>query len=122
LWLAGMPHFDAILHALSSISTGGFSTRDTQLQAFGGGWISWILVAAMIFGSLPFVLYVEALRGRWRRLVLGAQVHGFFGILALFAAAGFLWLWLERGERAGASLEHAIFSIASFMSGTGYVS
>src|SRR6185503_18844401 len=90
LWGAGMPRFDAVLHAMTAISTGGFSTRDAQIQAFAGGWIPWVLACAMIFGSLPFVLYVEALRGRWRRLVLDAQVHGFFGILGAFAAAAFL--------------------------------
>lgn len=122
LWGAGMPRFDAVLHAMSAVSTGGFSTRDAQTQAFAGAWIPWILVAAMIFGSLPFVLYVEALRGRWRRLVLDAQVHGFLGILAAFAAAAFLWLWRARGEAVGASLEHGIFTVASILSGTGFVS
>jgi trk system potassium uptake protein len=122
LWGAGMPRFDAVLHAMTAISTGGFSTRDAQIQAFTGAWIPWILVAAMIFGSLPFVLYIELLRGRWRRLVLDAQVHGFFGILAAFAIAAALWLWLARGETPGASIEHAVFSVSSILSGTGFVS
>jgi trk system potassium uptake protein TrkH len=122
LWSAGMPRFDAVLHAMAAISTGGFSTRDAQILAFTGGWIPWILVAAMIFGSLPFVLYVEALRGRWRRLVLDEQVHGFFGILAAFAAGAFLWIWLGIGERVGAAAEHAVFTTTSILSGTGYVS
>jgi trk system potassium uptake protein TrkH len=123
LWGAGMPRFDAVIHAMTAISTGGFSTRDAQIQAFAGAWIPWILVGAMIFGSLPFVLYVEAMRGRWRRLVLDAQVHGFLGVLAAFAAAVFLWLWLgPRGEPLGAALEDGIFTVASILSGTGFVS
>jgi trk system potassium uptake protein TrkH len=121
LWSAGMPRFDAVIHAMTAISTGGFSTRDTQLEAFAGAWIPWIVTAAMIFGSLPFVLYVETLRGRWRRLVLDAQVHGFFGILAAFSAAAFLWLWLGSGERFGAALENAVFYVSSFLSCTGFV-
>jgi trk system potassium uptake protein TrkH len=121
LWSAGMPRFDAVLHAMTAISTGGFSTRDAQIGAFAGAWIPWILVAAMIFGSLPFVLYVEALRGRWRRLVLDAQVHGFLGILAAFAAAVFLWLWLGRSEAAEAAATHAVFTVTSILSGTGLV-
>lgn len=121
LWGAGMPRFDAVIHAMTAISTGGFSTRDAQIQAFAGSWIPWIVVAAMIFGSLPFVLYIEALRGRWRRLVLDAQVHGFIGILAAFALAAFLWLWLGLGEPFGAALENAIFDVTSFLSGTGFI-
>jgi trk system potassium uptake protein TrkH len=121
LWGAGMGRFDAVIHAMTAVSTGGFSTRDEQIEAFAGAWIPWIIVAAMIFGSLPFVLYVEALRGRWRRLLLDAQVHGFFGILAFCAVAAFLWLWLGRGERFGAALENAIFDVTSFMSCTGFV-
>ncbi len=121
LWAAGMPRFDAVVHALSSISTGGFSTRDAQIQAFAGAWIPWVLVLAMIFGSLPFVLYVEVLRGRWRRLLLDAQVHGFLGILAAFAGAVFLWLWLGRGDAAGPAASSAVFTVTSFLSGTGIV-
>ena len=121
LWGAGMPRFDAVLHAMTAISTGGFSTRDAQIEAFAGGWIPWILVGAMIFGSLPFVLYVEALRGRWRRLLLDAQVHGFFGILGAFAAAAFLWLRFGRNESFADAAEHSIFTVASILSGTGFV-
>lgn len=121
LLAAGMPRFDAALHAMTAISTGGFSTRDVQIQAFGGAWIPWILIAAMIFGSLPFVLYVEAMRGRWRRLVLDAQVHGFLGILGVFAAAVFLWLWLGRGDGIGTALTSGFFAVTSFLSGTGIV-
>jgi trk system potassium uptake protein TrkH len=117
-----MPRFDAVLHAMTAISTGGFSTRDAQLQAFAGAWIPWILVAAMIFGSLPFVLYVEAMRGRWRRLVLDEQVHGFLGILAAFAAATFLWLWLGRSDAPAAAAWNAVFTVTSILSGTGFVS
>jgi trk system potassium uptake protein TrkH len=121
LWGAGMPRFDAVLHAMTAISTGGFSTRDAQIQAFAGAWIPWILVACMIFGSLPFVLYLEAMKGRWRRLVLDDQVHGFFGILAAFAGAAFLWLWLAQGGGVGAAAEDAIFTVTSILSGTGLV-
>ncbi|MCW5771334.1 MAG: TrkH family potassium uptake protein [Rhodospirillaceae bacterium] len=121
LWGAGMPRFDAVIHAMTAVSTGGFSSRDVQVHAFAGSGIRWILVVCMIFGSLPFVLYVEALRGRWRRLLLDAQVHGFIGILAAFAAAGFLWLWLGRNEGAGTAIEQSVFAVTSFLSGTGFI-
>ncbi len=121
LWLAGMPRFDAVIHAMTAVSTAGFSTRDVQIEAFDGAAIPWLLIVLMIFGSLPFVLYIEALAGRWRRLVGDAQVHGFFGILAAFAALAFLWLWLDKREPAGAALQHALFTVVSIMTGTGFI-
>jgi trk system potassium uptake protein TrkH len=120
LWAAGMPSFDAAVHAMTSISTGGFSTRDAQLQAFDGALIPWIVVLAMIAGSLPFALYVEAMRGNVHRLVLDAQVRGFFAILGVFVLLAFLWLWQAHGAGLGRALEQSIFAVVSIMSGTGF--
>ncbi len=116
---AGMPGFDAVVHGMTSISTGGFSTRDAQLAAFSGSWIPWILVVAMIAGSLPFPLYAEVFRGRSRRLVRDQQVRGFFGILAGFAVLAVLWLWLGLDMPLERAAARAIFAVTSIMTGTG---
>ncbi len=122
LWAAGMPRFDAVVHAMTSISTGGFSTRDAQIEAFSGAAIPWIVVIGMIAGSLPFALYVETLRGNAHRLFLDAQIRGFFIVLGCFVVLAFLWLWQAKGLAAGGALEHSVFAVASIISGTGFLS
>ncbi|MBO3274390.1 TrkH family potassium uptake protein [Pseudomonas schmalbachii] len=78
---AGMSLFDALNHAMSAISTGGFSTSDQSLAKWHQPAVHWTAVVVMILGSLPFVLYVSTLRGNRRALIRDHQVHGFIGVL-----------------------------------------
>ncbi len=53
-WGAGMSPFDAVNHAMSAISTGGFSTSDQSLAKWKQPAVHWTAVVVMILGSLPF--------------------------------------------------------------------
>src|SRR5690606_2728198 len=63
---AGMPVFDAVLHAMSTLATGGFSSRTASVGAFGLPAVEWIICGFMFLGGLNFGLYYGLLRGRWR--------------------------------------------------------
>ncbi len=83
LMLSGMSPFDALCHALCSVSTGGFSTRPESIGAFGG----WLIPAAITFccviGSINFGLYPRALKDPLI-LLKNVQVRYFLA----FAAVG----------------------------------
>lgn len=119
LWAAQMAPFDAINHAMTSIATGGFSTRDASIGAYPP-LIQWILFVAMIIGSLPFVFYIDAVRGRFDPLAKDSQVRVFLGVLAIAILLVFLWLIFDRGESMGAAITKAAFNVTSVMTGTGY--
>jgi trk system potassium uptake protein TrkH len=122
LWIAGMSGFDALCHAMTSISTGGFSNRDASIGAYAEPMIRWILVAAMVAGCLPFVFYIDAVRGKLRPLVKDSQVRTFLAVLGLAVLAVFAWLWAVRDEPGVAALQKAAFNVTSVMTGTGYAS
>ncbi|KAI3486829.1 hypothetical protein L1887_49624 [Cichorium endivia] len=92
LWIAGMTAFEAFNHAMSLISTGGFSTSDASLGHWTQPAIHWIAVVIMILGSLPFTLYVATLRGNRRALLKDHQVRGFIGFLIVTWLAVGTWL------------------------------
>jgi trk system potassium uptake protein TrkH len=122
LWLAGMSGFDALCHAMTSISTGGFSNRDASIGAYTEPAIHWILVVAMIAGCLPFVFYIDAVRGKLRPLVQDSQVRTFLTVLGIAVLTVFAWLWAVRDEPGVAALQKAAFNVTSVMTGTGYAS
>ncbi|MNQ26266.1 Trk system potassium uptake protein TrkH [compost metagenome] len=95
LWLAGMTPFEAVNHAMSLISTGGFSTSDSSLGHWTQPAIHWVAVVIMILGSLPFALYVASLRGHRGALLKDQQVRGFIGFLVTTWLAIGTWLWLH---------------------------
>ncbi|MCY4396772.1 MAG: TrkH family potassium uptake protein [Rhodospirillaceae bacterium] len=119
LWAAQMAPFDAVNHAMTSIATGGFSTRDASIGAYPP-LIQWILFVAMIIGSLPFVYYIDAVRGRVDPLAKDSQVRVFLGVLAAAILLVFAWLVFDRDETMGAAITKAAFNVTSVMTGTGY--
>ncbi|WP_165665600.1 TrkH family potassium uptake protein [Metapseudomonas otitidis] len=94
-WLAGMTPFDAANHAMSLISTGGFSTSDNSIANWKQPAVHWVAVVVMMAGSLPFTLYVATLRGHRKALLRDHQVRGFVGFLVATWLFFGTWLWLN---------------------------
>lgn len=117
----GMSAFDAVAHAMSTISTGGFSTHDASLGYFKSAAIDYAAIVFMLAGSLPFVLYVRVLAGDFSRLVANTEVRLFFCLVAGFTFIGFFEEvrgGIAHGETA---LRWALFNVVSIMSTTGFV-
>jgi trk system potassium uptake protein len=121
-WYAGMVPFDAAAHAMTTIATGGFSTRDASIGGFGSAAIEWIAIVFMVIGSLPFVLYIQALGGQMRPLFRDAQVRWFIGIAVVVTLTITLWLVVSASAPPLEALRHATFTIVSTISTTGYAS
>ena len=121
LWLAGMGGFDAACHAMTTIATGGYSTRDASIGHFDSAAVEAVVIAGMIAGSLPFMLYLSALRGSPRALFGDAQVRCFLAAAAAVVAA-LTWHLAAADELPAAeALRRASFNAVSIMTGTGYV-
>lgn len=117
--LAGMGAFDALVHALSTVATGGFSTRDASLGAFEAPAIAYVASGFMILGALPFVLYIGALQGSLRPLFADSQVKLF---LILIALATLIVLPVQPGGLAAGEegFRRALFSVISVITGSGF--
>ena len=120
--LGGMSIFDAINHAMTTVSTGGFSTHDRSIAHFDSSLIEVIAMVFMLLAALPFMLYLPLLFGRIRPLLSDGQVQG---MLAIYGSAAMLCLaWLVATEQfgPGLALREAIFGVLSIATTTGYVS
>jgi trk system potassium uptake protein TrkH len=119
---AGMGTFEAAAHAMSTIATGGISTRDASIGAFSSAHVEWIGIVFMVLGSLPFVLYIQATNGQVQPLFSDAQVRWFMGIIVLFVLSIALWLVIVQGIVPLDAFRHATFNIVSIISTTGFAS
>ncbi|MBE7375544.1 TrkH family potassium uptake protein [Pseudomonas lopnurensis] len=117
--LTGMSMFDAINHAMSTVSTGGFSTSDASMGKFGAA-AHWVAVFFMILGSLPFTLYVTTLRGHRTALFRDQQVRGFVLMLAITSLLFSGWYWLNHDIEALDALRIVTFSVVSVVTTTGF--
>ncbi|MGB8275489.1 MAG: TrkH family potassium uptake protein [Alphaproteobacteria bacterium] len=120
MWAAGMTGFEAVNHAMATLSTGGFSTSDGSIGHFRSPLIDGITIVFMLIGGAPFVLYLQAVQGRLSPLLRDSQVRTY---LALFLAASVVlgaWRWLSGTDSLLHALREATFTVASIMTTTGF--
>ena len=116
-----MPTFDAAMHALTTVATGGFSTHDASFGAFGAG-AEYVAVVFMILAALPFVRYVQLLNGSARPILVDSQIRGMLMALAVIAMVLTLWLWLRSEAMTELAFRKALFNGTSILTGTGFAS
>ena len=118
---AGMGGFDALVHAMTTVSTGGFANYDASFGAFKGAH-EYIATVFMLAAALPFVLYVQLVNGEARPLWHDPQVRAFLGVFAVLVSALVATLLWRHTYDPETALREALFNVASILTGTGYAS
>ena len=122
LWLAGMNAFDSVNHAFSTVATGGFSTKNISIAAFGENvWIQLVIIVFMFFSGIHFGLIYSAIVKRSTALFRSPIIrYYFFSVLSGIAIVS-LYLWLSKTYPTfGESLLHGAFQLVSMVTTTGY--
>ncbi len=117
----GIGVFDATVHALTTVSTGGFSTYDASFGAFSGP-AEYVAVVFMILAALPFVRYVQLINGNTWSVFQDAQVRGFLYCIVALVLGTTLVLSTQMEYPLERAFREALFNITSIISGTGYAS
>ncbi|WP_040559754.1 potassium transporter TrkG [Kordia algicida OT-1] len=133
LQLAGMSFFDAINHALCTLSTGGFSTKDASVAYWNGQpIIQYIIILFMFLAGTNFVLSYFAFKGKIQKIIKDEEFKiygilvGFFTIVATLivffqadvapsAYHPMVWGELES------SFRHSLFQVIAVVTTTGFV-
>ncbi|MGH1417756.1 MAG: TrkH family potassium uptake protein [Hyphomicrobiaceae bacterium] len=118
----GMTLFDAVCHGLTTVATAGFSTHDQSFGFFLSPALHWVCILFMILGSLPFVVYIKALRGNPTSIIKDPQVRSFLGFIVAVVLILAVWLTAVRGMGFGEALQASAFNAVSIITTTGYAS
>ncbi len=119
--VAGMDAFDATVHAMTTIATGGFANHDLSFAAYSAG-AEYVAVVFMLLAALPFVRFVQLSAGTARPLLRDSQIHVFFLTVAVIVAVILLWLIVQQRLTGEEAIRKALFNTVSLMTGTGYAS
>jgi len=121
-WVAGMSVFDAIGHAFSTLSTGGFSTHDASLSYFHSPLIEFVSIVFMAVSGINFSLHFLA----WRRLSVRVyledpEVQTYFFVLGMGALASTVVLFFTNiYDGVFESFRFGLFQVVSCITTTGY--
>jgi trk system potassium uptake protein len=117
----GMTTLDAIVHAMATISTGGFSPSDASFGKYAGAG-EYAGTLFMVLGSLPFLLYVHLVFGAPSAIWRDVQVRGYLRILAAGVASVTLWRVSTSPMGWEPAFRETLFNLTSILSGTGFFS
>ena len=118
---AGMDVFDATAHAMTTLATGGFSTKDASF-ADAGAAAEYVAIVFMALAALPFVRYVQLLSGTAEPLWRDSQIRAFFVTLAVAGLILAVLLCVKSGQVTEQAFRKALFPLPSLVTGTGYAS
>lgn len=117
----GMTTFDATVHAMTTVSTGGMGNFDNSFTDFSAS-TQYVAIVFMILAALPFVRFVQLLAGTAKPLLEDTQIRGFLVTLAIVALLIASWLWGRAGVLTESAFRDSLFNVVSIMTGTGYAS
>lgn len=115
--LGGMTGFEAIAHALTTLSTGGYSTSDASFGQFSSLALRWAGTVFMLAGALPFAWYIRALRtGRMSSEQTPALIYGLAAVILPLT----LWRVATSDDGWFQTLTDTAFSVVSVVTTTGF--
>ncbi|CAI8248707.1 MAG: Trk system potassium uptake protein TrkH [Formosa sp. Hel1_33_131] len=136
LSLAGMSFFDALNHSMSTLSTGGFSTKNASIAHWNDRpLIQYIIILFMFLAGTNFVLSYFAFKGKLSKIVQDEEFKLYFKFILIFTliAASVIYYYsymdaasvfdhpLVWGIGEG-SFRHALFQVVAIVTTTGFVS
>lgn len=119
--VTGMSAFDAMVHAMTTVSTGGYANYDASFGAFGAG-AHYVATIFMVLSALPFVRYVQLASGQALPLWRDSQIRTFLGIIVAVVLILSLYLSETQHGYTEPAFREALFNVVSIMTGTGFAS
>ena len=118
--IAGMELFDAIMHTMCALSTGGFSTRLNSIGEYNSFFIEIITIFLMLAGTTNFAALLLLAKRKWRQITGISEIRFMFLLLLIFVPLTAISLSHGLGISLAQGLRKASFDIVSALSTTGY--
>ncbi len=119
LYLSGFSLFDAVCHAFSTLSTGGFSTRAASVGAFENPIAEWIIIVFMMAGGVNFGLYYGLFRGDFQKLFSSVEFRFFVYLNMLVSFFIFFTTTSFAADKWTEDLRDAFFQTVAVTTTTG---
>jgi trk system potassium uptake protein len=121
--LGGMPAYEAVLHALTTLSTGGFSPRDASLGAYDSAYIHYVAILFMYLAGVNFALHFRALTGQPRRYLVDSEWKFFTAVIAgatLFVFAAVMLSGHYPTGMTERAFRDSLFQVVAIATTTGF--
>jgi len=134
LSVAGMSFFDAINHAMCTLSTGGFSTKNASVAHWNGNpIIQYIIIFFMFVAGMNFVLSYFAFKGKVQKIIKDDEFRLYFWFVTIFTIVAALIIYFQADVSASSiahpmvwgegesAFRHSLFQVLAIITTTGFV-
>ncbi|MCX8070675.1 MAG: TrkH family potassium uptake protein [Thermodesulfovibrionales bacterium] len=119
-FIGGMDLYDAVNHALTTMATGGFSTKNASIGHYKSDFLEYSSGFFMLFAGINYSLYFYLLRGDAGKLLKNNEFRFYISIVAIMTVLITLNLILSTNEGFFTSLRLAFFQVSSIITTTGF--
>ncbi len=127
LMIGGLSLFDSLCHTFGTMATGGFSTRNDSVAAFGSIYLEAVIILFMYLAGVNFILYFQLIKGRFRDFIRNKELQFYTAVLflgtLLVSLAIFFSSSFAEGTSAGfaGALRQGAFQVVSITTTTGFI-
>ncbi|UCS92921.1 TrkH family potassium uptake protein [Echinicola marina] len=120
-YLGGMTFFDAINHALTTLATGGFSTKNASMAFYESPFIQYVAIVFMLLAGTNFTVIYFGLVGKFDKVWKSDEFKAYVLVVVLIIAALTVPVYYFSGESAEKAFRDTAFQVSSLMTTTGFV-
>lgn len=121
LFIGGMSFFDAICHSLTTMATGGFSTKQASIAYYQSPFIHYVIIFFMFVAGVNFTLHYHILHGRFNNLKKNEEFKFYLTIIIFWSVLISIILFISNYGSAETSFRDSLFQVVSMITTTGFI-
>lgn len=121
LMFGGMTFFDAINHALTTMATGGFSTKNASIAYYDSAYIQYVIIIFMFIAGTNFTITYFGLKGKFKKVWQNEEFRNYLIIIVVLAICISFFVFSSKWEGFEKSFRDSLFQVVSIITTTGYV-
>ncbi|REE01578.1 TrkH family potassium uptake protein [Marinoscillum furvescens] len=121
LWVGGMTFYDAINHSLTTMATGGFSTKNASIAYYTSPFIQYVIIIFMFLAGTNFTMTYFALHKNFEKVLKNEEFRFYAGVSIFASITVGLVIFGLGHDNLEKSIRDALFQVVSVITTTGYI-
>ncbi|MCC8145545.1 MAG: TrkH family potassium uptake protein [Bacteroidales bacterium] len=120
LWAGPMNFFDSVCHGFTTISTGGFSTKQASIAYWDSAYVETVLIVSMIIGAINFPLLYFLFKGQFKKFLKDEELRWFIAIIIVATIIVAVGLIIGKDFEYMDAFRNSVFQVVTIITTTGY--
>ncbi|MFH1051874.1 MAG: TrkH family potassium uptake protein [bacterium] len=120
LLFGGMNLFDSLCHTFATMATGGFSTKNASVGAYGSAYIDYVIALFMVAAGTSFALHFRLFKGNFKEVINSGEFKFYLGIIAAATILILIETYKVNYHNFSEAFRYVFFQVVSILTTTGF--